>query len=206
MSQTTPEPRRGVKLWTAAGRAVRVRDAMSVQASAPTYNIRYVAAEDRLLVSVDVPPDREFAMSLTRRLSKQLVSTLAAVYVKQRGAVTPANPAARDTVLGFEHQAAVGAAVAGGDARKNTPAKALVAAPRLVHTVKITPKPDGGAVLVFDEGEKHLTLDLTAQRVHLFLAAILDIAATAEWDLPPLAKWLDGSSLSAGDAAPKAVH
>ncbi|HYL31729.1 MAG TPA: hypothetical protein VEU53_01110 [Stellaceae bacterium] len=40
---------------------------MSVQASAPTDNIRYIAAEDRLLVSIDVPLDREFAMSLTRR-------------------------------------------------------------------------------------------------------------------------------------------
>lgn len=178
---------------------------MSVQASAPTYNVRYIAAEDRLLMSIDVPPDREFAISLTRRLAKQLIGTLATIHAKRRAAATPANPMARDTVLGFEHQAAVGAAVAGGDARKNTP-KALVAAPRLVRRVKITPKPDGGAALVFDEGERYLTLDLTAQRVHLFMAAILDIAGTAEWDLPPLANWLDGSSLSTGQASPKAVH
>jgi len=38
------------------------------------------------------------------------------------------------------------------------------------------------------------------------LAAILEIAAVAEWDFPPLATWLDGSSLAAGQAAPKAVH
>ncbi|HUZ73371.1 MAG TPA: hypothetical protein VMU87_10310 [Stellaceae bacterium] len=179
---------------------------MSVQTSAPTYNVRYVAAEDRLLVSIDVPPDREFAMSLTRRLGKQLVGTLAAIHAKRREAVTPANPAARDTVLGFEHQAAVGAAVAGGDARKNVPVKTLVSAPRLILAVKITPKPDGGAVLVFDEGEKHLTLDLTPPRVHLFMAAIIDIATAAEWDLPPLAAWLEGSSLSTDQAAAKAVH
>lgn len=108
----------------------------------------------------------------------------------------PANPMVRDTVLGFEHQAAVSAAVAGGDARRNTPAKALIAVPRLVRSAKITPRPDGSAVLVFDEGEKQLTLDLTAQRLHLFMAAILDIAGTAEWDLPPLAAWLEGSSLA----------
>ena len=179
---------------------------MNVQASAPTYGIRYNADEGRLLISIDVPPDREFAMSLTRRLAKHLVGTLAAVHAKRREAATPANPTARDTVLGFEHQAAVGAAVAGGDARKNTPAKALIAAARLVRTVKITPRPDGSAVLVFDEGEKHLTLDLTAQRLHLFMAAILDIAGTAEWDLPPLATWLEGSSLAAGQAPPKALH
>jgi hypothetical protein len=179
---------------------------MSVQASASTYNIRYVAAEDRLLISIDVPPDREFAMSLTRRLAKQLVGSLAAIHARQREAATPAHPAARDAVLGFEHQAAVGAAVADGDARKNTPAKALVAPPRLVQTAKIRPKVDGGAVIVLDEGDKQLTLDLTPQRVHLFMAAILDIAATAEWDLPPLAVWLEGSSLSADNAVPKAVH
>src|SRR5215469_16450853 len=179
---------------------------MSVQASAPTYNIRYIAAEDRVLVSIDVPPDREFAMSLTRRLAKQLVGTLATIHAKRREATTPANPTARDTVLGFEHQAAVGAAIAGGDARKNSPAKTLIATPRLVRTVKITSRDDGGAVLVFDEGEKYLTLDLTPQRVHLFMAAILDIAGAAEWDFPALATWLDGSTLAADQAAPKAVH
>lgn len=179
---------------------------MNVQASAPAYNIHYNAEEDRLLISIDVPPDREFAMSLTRRLAKHLVGTLAVVHAKRREAATPANPVARDTVLRFEHQAAVGAAVAGGDARKNTPAKALIAMPRLVRSAKITPRPDGSAVLVFDEGEKQLTLDLTAQRLHLFMAAILDIAGTAEWDLPLLAAWLEGSSLATGQAAPKALH
>jgi len=59
---------------------------------------------------------------------------------------------------------------------------------------------------VFDGGEKFLTLDLTPQRVHLFMAAILDISGTAAWDFPPLATWLDGSSLAAGQAVPKAVH
>ena len=161
---------------------------MSVQASAPTYNIRYIAAEDRVLVSIDVPPDREFAMSLTRRLAKQLVGTLAGVYAKRRERTTPGNP------------------TAGGDARKNTPAKTLIAVPRLVRTVKITSRDDGGAVLVFDEGEKYLTLDLTPQRVHLFMAAILDIAGAAEWDFPALATWLDGSTLATDRAAPKAVH
>lgn len=65
---------------------------MNVQASAPTYNIHYIAEEDRLLISIDVPPDREFAMSLTRRLAKHLVGTLAAVHAKQREAATPRQP------------------------------------------------------------------------------------------------------------------
>lgn len=72
--------------------------------------------------------------------------------------------------------------------------------------MKITSRDDGGAVLVFDEGEKYLTFDLTPQRVHLFMAAILDIAGTAEWDFPPLAAWLDGSSLGTSQVVPKAVH
>jgi len=38
------------------------------------------------------------------------------------------------------------------------------------------------------------------------MAAILDIAGTAEWDLPRLAAWLEGSSLSAGPSAHEAVH
>ncbi len=127
---------------------------MNVEASTSTYNVRYVAAEDPLLVSIDVPPDREFAVSVTRRLAKQMIGTLAAIHFKRREASTPASLLARDAVLGFEHQAVVEAAVADGDARKNTSAKTLVAAPRLVRAVRITPKPDGCATLVFDESEK----------------------------------------------------
>lgn len=59
---------------------------MNVQASAPTYNIRCNAGEDQLLISIDLPPDREFAMSLTRRLAKHLVGTLLAVHAKRREA------------------------------------------------------------------------------------------------------------------------
>lgn len=40
---------------------------MDVQASVPTYNIRYNAEEDRPLISIGVLPDGEFAMSLTCR-------------------------------------------------------------------------------------------------------------------------------------------
>lgn len=63
---------------------------MSVQASAPTYYVRYIAAEDRLPVSIDVPPCRKFATTLTRPLTRQLIGALAGARAKRHQAVPKA--------------------------------------------------------------------------------------------------------------------
>src|SRR5690348_15527287 len=63
---------------------------MSVQASAPTYYVRYIAAEDRLPVSIDVPPRREFATTMTRPLTRQLIGALAGARAKRHQAVPKA--------------------------------------------------------------------------------------------------------------------
>ncbi len=171
--------------------------------------MNYSAEEDRLLVAVEVQPDQEYAMGLTRRLTKLLIGTLADLQVKKKVADLDAerivaspkvrktletvrkDPVMRDTVLNFEHAHAVAAGVASGDTRPRQQSKPLVASPKLVRNVKITPKPDGGAVIRLDDKEQVLTLDLNAQRIHSLMAGILEIAAKAGWDLPVIAAWLD---------------
>lgn len=173
------------------------------------YHVSYSAEEDRLLVAVEVKPDEDYAMALPRRLTKLVIGTLADLQVKKKVAALDAertaasprigktleavrrDPVMRDTVLNFEHAHAVAAGVASGDTRPRQRTKPLVASPKLVREVKITPKPDGGAVIRLNDKERVLTLDLNAQRVHSFMAGILEVATKAGWDLPVIAAWLD---------------
>jgi len=187
------------------------------------YHVNYSALEDRLLISVEVAPDQEYAMGLSRRLTKQLIGTLADLQVKRKVAeldpektkASPAvrqkletvrsNPVVRDTVLNFEHTHAVATGIASGDTRPRPQSKPLIASPRVVHEVKITPQPDGGAIIRLDDKQRILTLDLNAQRVHSLMAGILRIAGEAGWDLPVIAAWLQRAAGNVS-SMPNALH
>jgi hypothetical protein len=135
-----------------------------------------------------------------------LLASLADLQANRRSASIGGNPLLRDTVLNFEHASAVADAVSSGEARKKKRNKALVASPRLVQEVQITPKEDGGVVLRIDDKARMLTLDLTQQRAHAFMAGVLDLAAGAGWDLPVIAAWLDRSGASDTAPGPKVLH
>jgi hypothetical protein len=187
------------------------------------YHVSYSADEDRLLVSVEVTPEQEYAMGMTRRLTKLLIGTLADLQVKKKVADLDAEkttaspkvrkrleaviqvPAVRDTVLNFEHSEAVAQSVASGDTRPRERRKPLVASPRFIREVKITPKANGGAIIKLDDKEKVLTLDLNGQRVHSFIAGVLDLAGKAGWDLPVIATWLDRAAATASERS-SVVH
>lgn len=170
------------------------------------FHMRHDAQEDRVLVLIDVAPDRHYAMALTRRLLKQLLGALADMRARVRSGAAD-DAARRDAVLGFEHAHAVARGFSSGETRRSEPVKALVAAPRLIREIKLTPRPDRGVVLVFDDRDKSATIELDPDRLHSFMAALLDIAATAGWDLPRIAAWLErASAAEAADTAPKLMH
>lgn len=184
--------------------------AREAKPSAAPYHVSYSAEEDRLLISLEVSPEREYAMGLTRRLTKMLIGALADLQVKKKDgesaaepttAARPAgrqklealkrDPVVRDTVLSFEHTHAVAESIATGDTRPRARGKPLVAAPLLIREVKIMRKPDGGAVVHLDNRQQVLTLDLDTRRVHSLMAGILDLAEKAGWDFPVIATWLE---------------
>jgi len=177
---------------------------MTAETAKPGYHLKYHADEDRLLVSVDIPPAQEYAMALTRRLTKHLLAALAANYVKSATAAAIKNPATREIVLNFEHGSAVGAGVAGGEIRQDAGGKSLVAAPRTVREIRIAPSAQGNTAMLMNDGERTLTIDLTAQRIHIFIAAVLDIAVQAAWDFPTIAAWLDAAPPAT--AMPRVLH
>ena len=170
------------------------------------YHLKYFAEEDRLLISVDVAPAQEYAMMVTRRLLRQVLEFLSANFAKMKAEALGRDPSVQNTVLNFEHRHAVDEATATGDARKDEQHRSLIAPPLLVREIKVNPKPDGGATLSFYDGKQYLTVDLTAQRVHVFIAAVLDIAATSGWDFPPIATWLDRAAGADPGPAGRVMH
>lgn len=174
--------------------------------SAPTaFHLSYDAEEDRILIAVDVDGGQRYGMGLTRRLVKLVLAALADLSVKRSEAAAAADPQHRDIVLNFEHARAVAEGLASGDTRRSEPPKPLVQPARLVHEVKLTPRPGGGVIVACDNRQRVLSLDLPPARVHSFMAGMLDLAAGAGWDLPLIAAWLDRAG--AGDAgAPRVVH
>jgi len=160
------------------------------QINAQSYHLRYSPDEDRLLVAVDLSPERELAMLVTRRLTRNLIGALAK-FVSDRGPVPGANAALRETLLDFEHGHAVAAAKAEGQMRDETRIRQAALPVRLVHEVKLVPKNEGGLFLVFDNQEQLLSIEIASDRIHMVIDTFVQIAERAGWDFPPVASWLD---------------
>jgi hypothetical protein len=158
-----------------------------------SFHLRHDAEEDRVLVLIDTNDANQYGMALTRRLAKLLLGSLADLEVKRRGQSGTADPARREAVLSFEHQHAVSQSLSSGETRRNEPARPLVAAPRLVREIKLTPNASGGVALALDDKANAMTIQLDPQRLHSFMAALLEVAAGAGWDLPRIATWLEGA-------------
>jgi hypothetical protein len=171
---------------------------VKLQIDAQSYHLRYLPSEDRLLLSVSAPENREFGVFLTRRLAHGLLKALAKMASERGAAGTGVNPALRDTILDFEHSKAVAAAVAQGTMREEQRDTQLTVPPKLMHQVTIAPKQDGSLSLVFDHPEQILTLAISGERLHMVIETFVRIAERADWDFPPLAGWLDPAKQVAG--------
>jgi hypothetical protein len=163
-----------------------------MQVTAQVYHLRHVLKEDRVLIAVDISPQQEFAMLITRRMLRNLVSALAKLVTDRAASMG----ALRDTILDFKHSSSVAAALAEGhirDENRNPEQAKQFAVPlRLLQEVKLVSKKDGGVSLILSNGEQVLTLEVSADRVHVVIETFLKIAERAGWDFPPIASWLEG--------------
>jgi hypothetical protein len=179
---------------------------MTPQITAQAYHLRYIADEDRILLSVDLSPQHELAMPLTRRLTRNLLTALAKIVAERGEAAAGGNPMMRDTILDFEHNQSVANAVAEGNMRNESVEKPPAVAPMLVREVKIVPKPDGGFALVFDNSAQLLTLEVAADRIHMVIETFVQMAERSGWDFPPIASWLDPAKTAVTSAAKKTLN
>ena len=173
--------------------------------AARTYRLRYVAEEDRILLSADLSAETELALPLTRRITRKLVAALAK-YMSERSRVAQdTHPLLRDTVLEFEHSSSVAKALAEGKMRTERPTKPITVANKTVHKVRMAAKTNGGLAITFDTSEEAITLHVAPHRIHMVISMFLRMAERAGWDFPPIASWLDTSE-SAGETADRVVN
>jgi hypothetical protein len=176
-----------------------------VQITAQAYHLRYTVDEDRILLSVDISPDTELAIPITRRMTRNLVAALAKLVSERAGTGATNNPLVRDTVLDFEHSKSVADAVASGNMRDETRKKPLTMSAKPVREVNIVPKANGAIALVFDNSEQLLTLDVARERIHIVISTFIRMAERAGWDFPPIASWLEASK-NVADTAGRVVN
>lgn len=184
---------------------------MTLQVTAHAYHLRYVTEEDRIVVAVDISPEHELAMPMTRRLTRNLLGAMAKMASDKGQASVPAGtpPLVRDTILDFEHSQSVAAAVAEGHMRNETPREKPPTMPmpmRLVHEVKLVPRNNGGIALVFENGEQQLILEIAPERIHMVIETFVQMAERAGWDFPPMASWLDPAKTAVASAPGKSLN
>jgi hypothetical protein len=184
---------------------------MTLQVTAHSYHLRYAVDEDRILVSVDISPEHELAMPMTRRLTRNLLAAMAKMASDRGPASVPAGapPLVRDTILDFEHSQSVATAVAEGHMRNEPPREKPPSMPmpmRLVREVKLVPRNNGGIALVFENGEQQLILEIAPERIHMVIETFVQMAERAGWHFPPIASWLDPAKAAASPPQGKALN
>jgi hypothetical protein len=164
---------------------------MPVQLTSENFQVRYSPEEDRLLLTVDISAENAVGIPLTRRLTRVLVGALAETVTKQREESAKKSVALTDPSLNQEHKRIVEEGFAKGQIRKNVPVKPLASAPKRANGFKIEERADGAAAIVLDNGDLLLTLRLAPDGVHAAMSVLLNQAAAAGWDFPPITEWLE---------------
>jgi hypothetical protein len=178
---------------------------VKVRLAAQAYHLRYLPAEDRIVLSVDVSPECELCVPITRRLTRSLVMELAKLLSDRARAGSAEDPRLREAMLDLHHSQSLDDALAQGTMREEARQKPLSVPAQPVRKVNILEKPNGTIALVFDTSEQVLTVDVTPQRLHVVLFTFVRMAERAGWDFPPIASWLDASK-EAGNVAGRVVN
>jgi hypothetical protein len=179
---------------------------VSIQITAQSYHLRYLAEEDRVLFSVDVAQGQEIGIALTRRFTRNFLAAFAKFVSERVRLEAKHDSAARDAILDMEHNRSVADAIAKGSMREGPQPPAFpIPTPKLVQEAKFVSNERGGLALVFLNSEHRLVLEVGPGRIHMVLETFVKIAERAGWDFPPIASWLDPAK-SAGSNAGKTVN
>ena len=147
--------------------------------------IKFVAAEDRLLLRVASANDEEFQFWLTQRFVKLLYPALREALSRAPNVQTQSSPAAKREVLDFEHQRAVAQTDFATAYRESPKTYPLGEQPILITKSQLRPQSDGNLIVALapDEGQG-IDLNLNHHLQHSFAKLISDAAVVAEWELP----------------------
>jgi hypothetical protein len=165
----------------------------------------YNEPEDRLVLLVASAAGEHVALLFTRRLTGRLINGLAAVLERSSAAAKQAPAGLRGDVVLLEHQGALSAASTpdgtgeGKSAEKGNASADRVTKEvpvRLVASVSVTTKPDTFEFSISDAKEALATFAANRTEVHRLLDVLARQVKSANWNLQPVATWLEPGQTS----------
>lgn len=163
--------------------------------------ITFSAEDDRLLLRLSTQDGAEFRFWLTRRYVRALRPLIGTALARQPHIQTQASPLARQELLRFEQERAVGAADFATPYRAEPRQLPLGVQPVVLARMQVTPRSDGGIVLgLAPHRGQGVDLALSPPLLHSFGALLEHALAAAEWDLPA------GTAAAAPTAPPAALN
>lgn len=146
--------------------------------------IKYIAAEDRLLLRVSSSDDREFRFWMTRRFIKMIWPALGNALKQSSRIQTQSSPAAKRELLAFEHHQAVSDSDFTTPYRDTPKTLPLGNAPIVLAKMQLRRKDDGSTVMSLGpERGTGIDLALDTAVLHSLTELISNGARIAGWDL-----------------------
>jgi hypothetical protein len=153
--------------------------------TAQKFQLRYSAAEDRILVAVTNAADDEHVFALTRRLLGRLLPGLRKILgeLPPPAPVDPPQEPAPVPEASAEPATGPAATPDTAPAGPSAGANPAEAAPRLVTRVRISQRPYGAHVLHLSDAATTLNMPLNTEQLGQFTAGIMTMLDSADWNL-----------------------
>ncbi len=147
---------------------------------------RYIQEEDRILLRLNTVADEEFRFWITRRFALRLWPVLQDALFSTPIATQQTSSTARQAVVAFEHEAAKSKAQF-KTAFKDMENFPLGNVPLLVSQSGFRRENNGKFFLsLHNQQQQGISLNLTADLLHLFCKLLADASQQTDWSMPPL--------------------
>ena len=146
--------------------------------------IKFVAAEDRLMLRVAGSDNTEFRFWLTRRFVRLIWPSIVASLEQTSTVPAPVSPAAKKEVLAFEHERAMIDSDFKTPYRETAKALPLGTAPVVLVKMQIRRNADGSLIMALaPENGARIDLALNAKLLHSLAELIANCVRLAQWEL-----------------------
>jgi hypothetical protein len=157
--------------------------------------MRYVPAEDRILLRINTTDRCEYRFWITRRFARLLWPVLSRLTQADPQVMVAADPAARQAILAFQQEQAVQQANFGAAFRDSVDQLPLGETPVLLGRLQVRPATENRHVISLQPMEgQGIELSMGRDLLHALMKLLAETAAKAEWSL--------GFAAHAGESAP----
>lgn len=146
--------------------------------------IKFVAEEDRLLLSISTTTKSEFCLLLTRRFVKLMMPVLVQVMTQEAQVNSHTDEDVKKAALSMVHEANIAQADFSHQYQQEIKERPLGDAPVVVVQMQVKNNKLGTPILCFYGGNKKgIEMSFDYKMLHTLYKMIADCAKTADWDL-----------------------